>query len=67
MGNSNDVQNTTKLGNEVLDTVSGSALSPIEWLQKEVYKRFGGETFLKVFANEFEKAKQMEKDLLNAR
>lgn len=47
--------------------VSGSALSPIEWLQKEVYKRFGGETFLKVFANEFEKAKQMEKDLLNAR
>jgi hypothetical protein len=67
MENINDIQKPTNVGNEVLADVSGSALSPIEWLQKEVYKRFGGETFLKVFSNEFEKAKQMEKDLLNAR
>lgn len=39
--------------------VSGSALSPVEWLEKEVKKRFGGETFTSVFSAEFEKAKQM--------
>ena len=46
-----------------LAAVSGSALSPVEWLEKEVKKRFGGETFTSVFSAEFEKAKQMEKEL----
>jgi len=46
-----------------LGAVSGSALSPVEWLEKEVKKRFGGETFTSVFSAEFEKAKQMEKEL----
>jgi hypothetical protein len=46
-----------------LGAVSGSALSPVEWLEKEVKKRFGGETFTSVFSTEFEKAKQMEKEL----
>lgn len=63
-----NIDNKQDISKHLLDklrvgAVSGSALSPVEWLEKEVKKRFGGETFTSVFSAEFEKAKQMEKDL----
>ena len=39
-------------------------MSPVEWLEKEVKKRFGGETFTSVFSVEFERSKKMENDII---